>query len=64
MWVRGLLRLTPLISIIREPRAGVDYVLPVGLDTMMPVTGYRTVIDALIALYELDGARLGHATGR
>jgi nucleoside-diphosphate-sugar epimerase len=46
-------------AIIREPLAGVDYVLPVGLDTVMPVTGYRTAVDALTALYELDGARLG-----
>jgi hypothetical protein len=26
---------------------------------MMTVTGYRTAVDALTALYELDGARLG-----
>jgi D-erythronate 2-dehydrogenase len=46
-------------AVIREPLNGVDYELPVGLDTTMPVVGYRTVVDGIIALYELDGSRLG-----
>ena len=46
-------------AVIREPLSGVDYVLPVGLETTMPVVGYRTVVDGIIALYETDGARLG-----
>jgi nucleoside-diphosphate-sugar epimerase len=47
-------------AIIREPLNGVDYTLPVPLDTVMAVTGYRTAVEALIALYALDGAQLGH----
>ncbi len=39
-------------GMIREPLNGVDYALPVTLDT-------RTVVNALIALYEAEGARLG-----
>lgn len=46
-------------AVIREPLNGVDYELPVGLETTMPVVGYRTVVEGIIALYETDGARLG-----
>ena len=46
-------------AVIREPLNGVDYVLPVALDTAMPVVGYRTVVEGIIALYETDGAKLG-----
>ncbi|MBY0510919.1 MAG: NAD-dependent epimerase/dehydratase family protein [Rhodospirillaceae bacterium] len=46
-------------AVIREPLNGVDYELPVGWDTTMPVVGYRTVVDGIIALYELDSAKLG-----
>src|SRR6185437_7308536 len=31
-------------AIFREPLAGVDYTCPVGLDTRVPVIGYRTVV--------------------
>ena len=47
-------------GMIREPLSGIDFELPIPLDTVMPLVGYRTVIDGLIALYEVDGARLGH----
>ena len=46
-------------GVIREPLNGVDYVLPVDLDTIMPVVGCRTVIEGIVALYESDGRRLG-----
>ncbi len=50
-------------AVIREPLNGVDYVLPVPLDLDMPVAGYRTVVSALEALFELDGAKLGDDRG-
>ena len=46
-------------GMIREPLNGIDFDLPIPLTSMMPVVGYRTVIECLIALYEVDGARLG-----
>jgi nucleoside-diphosphate-sugar epimerase len=46
-------------AVLREPLNGVDYVLPVPLETQVAIAGYRTVIEGLIALYELDGGRLG-----
>ena len=46
-------------GVFREPLNGVDYVLPVALDTVMPVLGYRAVVEGMIALHELPGAVLG-----
>jgi len=46
-------------GVFREPLHGVDYVLPVGLDTVMPVLGYRAIVDGMIALHELPGEALG-----
>lgn len=46
-------------GVFREPLNGIDYVLPVGLDTVMPVLGYRAVVDGMIALHELPGEALG-----
>ena len=46
-------------AVIREPLNGIDYTLPVAPETTMPVAGYRTVVDDLIALYEADAAALG-----
>ncbi len=46
-------------GVFREPLSGVDYVLPVGLDTVMPVLGYRAVVDGMIALHELPADALG-----
>src|SRR5581483_5668067 len=40
-------------SVFREPLAGKPCVLPVGLETRMPVIGHRTVAASLIALHEL-----------
>ena len=46
-------------AVFREPLAGRDYALPVGLETRMPVIGERTVVEGLIRLAEADGAALG-----
>ena len=46
-------------GLFREPLNGQPCVLPVGLDTVMPVIGYRTVVECLIRLHELDGTALG-----
>lgn len=46
-------------GVVREPLHGVDAVVPVPPSTTMAIIGYRTVVDSLIALHELDGAKLG-----
>jgi nucleoside-diphosphate-sugar epimerase len=47
-------------AVFREPLAGRDYALPVGLDVRMPVIGARTAVDCLVALHELPPDALGH----
>ncbi|MEY2877771.1 MAG: hypothetical protein RLZZ15_151 [Verrucomicrobiota bacterium] len=46
-------------GMFREPLAGQPCALPVRRDQGHPMTGYRTVIDSLIALHEIPAARLG-----
>lgn len=46
-------------AVFREPLDGRDYVLPVGLETRLPVIGERTVPEGLVGLAELDAAALG-----
>lgn len=46
-------------AVFREPLNGTDYALPVPLTTRVAVLGYRTVIDGLLALHDIDGVRLG-----
>lgn len=46
-------------GVFREPLAGIDCVLPVGLDTVMPILGYRAVIEGMIRLHELPAEALG-----
>lgn len=46
-------------GMFREPLNGEPCDLPVRRDQAHPVTGYRTVIDSLIALHEVPEARLG-----
>jgi nucleoside-diphosphate-sugar epimerase len=46
-------------GVFREPLNGEECVLPVGLETIMPVSGYRTVVDGFLRLYEADGAAIG-----
>jgi D-erythronate 2-dehydrogenase len=49
-WVSG---------IFREPLNGIDCVVPVDVGMHVPITGYRTVVENLIRLHEVDGALLG-----
>lgn len=46
-------------GMFREPLSGVACSLPVHRDQRHPMTGYRTVIDSLIALHELNSELLG-----
>lgn len=46
-------------DVFREPLKGVDYRLPVSLETGLPLLGYRAVVDGLIALHELATEALG-----
>jgi nucleoside-diphosphate-sugar epimerase len=46
-------------AVVREPLAGTDYVLPVPLETRIPVIGARTAVECLLQLAELDGDELG-----
>ena len=46
-------------GVFREPLNGVDFELPVPLDTVMPVLGYRAIVENLIRLHEVKGEQLG-----
>lgn len=46
-------------GMFREPLGGVACELPVRRNQPHPMTGYRAVIDSLIALHEIPGASLG-----
>jgi nucleoside-diphosphate-sugar epimerase len=46
-------------GVFREPLNGVDCVLPVGLDTVMPVSGYRAIVEGFIRLHEAPGEAIG-----
>ncbi len=46
-------------GMFREPLAGDACMLPIRRDQQHPMTGYRTVIDSLIALYEVSETLLG-----
>jgi len=46
-------------GVFREPLSGVEYVLPVGMDTRMMVIGARNAISGLIGLMDADGGDLG-----
>lgn len=46
-------------GVIREPLNGEPCALPVGLDTVMPILGYRSIVENLIRLHEAPGAALG-----
>jgi nucleoside-diphosphate-sugar epimerase len=53
-WVSG---------IFREPLNGEEAVLPVDVDTSVPLSGYRTVVDNLIRLHEVEGEAIGADRG-
>lgn len=46
-------------GMFREPLAGQECLLPVRRDQRHPMTGYRTVVDSLVALHEVPADRLG-----
>lgn len=46
-------------AVFREPLKGEDYTLPVDAKTLMPVIGYRAVVEGLRALHELPSEALG-----
>lgn len=46
-------------GLFREPLNGEKIELPVEIDAVLPVIGYKAIVDCLIALHEVDGARLG-----
>jgi nucleoside-diphosphate-sugar epimerase len=46
-------------GVFREPLNGEPCVLPVGTGTVMPLLGYRSIVEGLIRLHEVDGAALG-----
>ena len=46
-------------GVFREPLAGRDYTVPVGLDTRMPVIGHRAAVACLVALHELPPDAFG-----
>lgn len=46
-------------GMFREPLAGQECLLPVRRDQRHPMTGYRTVVDSLVALHEVPESRLG-----
>lgn len=50
-------------GVFREPLNGIDFTLPVKPETVMPVLGYRAIVDGIIALHELDGDALGFDRG-
>ena len=46
-------------GVFREPLNGVPCLVPVGEDTIMPVSGYRSIVEGFVKLHEADGAALG-----
>jgi nucleoside-diphosphate-sugar epimerase len=46
-------------GVFREPLSGVDFELPVSHQTRMAVSGYRTIIDGIIALHEAASDAIG-----
>jgi D-erythronate 2-dehydrogenase len=46
-------------GVFREPLNGVECVLPVGTEAVMPLAGYRTIVECFVRLHEADGAALG-----
>jgi D-erythronate 2-dehydrogenase len=50
-------------AIFREPLAGIDYTCPVGLDTHVPVIGYRTVVAGIARLHDVESGRIGDDRG-
>ena len=47
-------------SVVREPLAGADCIIPIPLDVVMPVASYQTVVGAIgTLLNDIDSSQLG-----
>ncbi|MCG8355930.1 MAG: NAD-dependent epimerase/dehydratase family protein [Kiloniellales bacterium] len=46
-------------GLFREPLNGEPCILPVEPDTVMPLLGYRSIVEGFVKLHELDGDALG-----
>lgn len=46
-------------GVIREPLNGEACYLPVGLETVMPALGYRSIVENLVRLHEASGEAIG-----
>ncbi len=46
-------------GLFREPLNGEPCALPVQPETVMPILGYRSIVEGFVRLHELDGADLG-----
>lgn len=46
-------------SVVREPLSGADVTVPVPMSLPMAVIGYRTAVECLVELHEVDGPLLG-----
>ncbi len=46
-------------GVFREPLKGEPCALPVKLETVMPVLGYRNIVEGILALHELPSEKLG-----
>lgn len=46
-------------GMFREPLNGIDCLLPVHFDQRHPMTGYRAVIDSLLAIHDLSSNAIG-----
>ena len=57
---RTLLRQVSQVPSFVNPSTAVDYVLPVGSETVMPVLGYRSIVDGILKLHEVSSNALGH----
>ena len=46
-------------GVFREPLNGETCILPVKPEQVMPLLGYRSIVDGFVQLHELDGEKLG-----
>jgi nucleoside-diphosphate-sugar epimerase len=46
-------------GVFREPLNGVECILPVETSAIMPLAGYRTIVEGFIRLHEVDASELG-----
>ncbi len=46
-------------GVFREPLSGIDFDLPVKNETRMAVSGYRTIVEGILALHEAESDAVG-----